>query len=128
MEDLSRKISELLSDPQTMEQIKGLAGMFQASAPSPETAPPPTAAPVSTAEPPSGGLPDTHMLGMMMKLAPLISSFRDEDDSTRLLKALKPFMHEERAGRIDGAIRLLHIMKLLPLLKSAGLEGLLWNG
>ena len=57
MEDLSRKISELLSDPQTMEQIKGLAGMFQASAPSPETAPPPTAAPVSTAEPPRGGLP-----------------------------------------------------------------------
>ena len=28
MEDISRKINEILSDPEMMEQIKGLAGMF----------------------------------------------------------------------------------------------------
>ena len=59
---------------------------------------------------------------MFMKLAPMLQSANREDDSTRLLKALRPFMHEERAARIDGAIRLLGIMRMLPLLKGAGLS------
>lgn len=131
MEDLSRKITELLADPQTMEQIKGLAGMFQqGSAPSQEVshaaASAPTPAPPmnisQAADKLSGGLPDTAMLGMVTRLAPLLHSFREEDESTRLLQALKPFMHEDRAKRIDSAIRLLHIMKLLPLLKGTGLD------
>lgn len=123
MEDLSRKISELLGDPQTMEQIRGLAGMLGQSAPSSEAAPPPAEKSTAVSDtPPVSGIPDANMLGMVMKLAPLFQSFRDEDESTRLLRALKPFMHEERAKRIDGAIRLLHIMKILPLLKGSGID------
>ncbi len=121
MEDLSRKIGELLGDPQMMEQIKGLAGMLQSSSPPHDV--PPSAASVSTAAaPPESDMPDANLLGMVMKIAPLLRSFRDEDDSTRLLRSLKPFMHEERAKRIDSAIRLLHIMKLLPVLKGSGIE------
>ena len=45
-----------------------------------------------------------------------------EDDSTRLLRAVKPFLKEERARRVDGAIRLLSIMKILPLLKNSGTD------
>ena len=51
-----------------------------------------------------------------------MKSMDREDDSTRLLRALRPFLHEERSRRLDGAIRLLGIMKVLPLLKGAGLE------
>ena len=43
MEDISRRISELLADPQTLEQIKGLAGMLGqggSSQPSDESHPP----------------------------------------------------------------------------------------
>ena len=137
MEDLSRKISELLADPQTLAQIKDLAGMFQqggagASAGAPSSAvssaaPAVSSAPVVSSAIGSGtgmtdGFPDAAMLGMVKRLAPLLHSFREEDESTRLLQALKPFMHEERAKRIDGAIRLLHMMKLLPLLKGTGLD------
>lgn len=118
MEDLSRKISELLSDPQALEQIRELTGMLgqsQEKSEQLEQREAPKAAGQSLS-----GMPDPNMLGMVMKLAPLLQSAKEDDDSTRLLKALKPFMHDERAKRIDGAIRLLGIMKLLPFIKSAG--------
>jgi len=122
MEDLSQRISELLSDPSTMEQIKSLTGLFgQGSQNTDEKA--------SVSRPAQqqensllGSMTDPGMLNMMMKIAPLMQSLQGDDDSTRLLRALKPFMHEERAKRIDGAIRLLHIMKLMPMLKTAGIE------
>lgn len=118
MEDLSRKISELLSDPQALEQIRGLTGLLGRSSEKQEQ---PEHNDAPKTEPDSfSGMPDPNMIGMVMKLAPLLQSAKQEDDSTRLLMALKPFMHEERSKRIDAAIRLLGIMKILPLLKSAG--------
>ena len=125
MEDISRRISELLSDPQTLEQIKGLAGMLGqgaggAAQPSAESVPSAEASYRKPQQPDS--MPDPDMLGMVMKLAPLFKSMDRDDDSTRLLRALRPFLHEERSRRLDGAIRLLGIMRMLPLLKGAGLE------
>ena len=46
------------------------------------------------------------------------SSFNEENDSTRLLNALRPFLSEKRRVRIDGSIRLLSLMRILPLLKG----------
>ncbi len=109
MEDLSRKINELLSDPGMMEQIKGLAGMLGEKPPAAEPKP----------EVPSL---DPSMLGTVMKIAPLLQSAGGDDDSTRLLRALKPFLKEERAKRVDGAIRMLGLMKMLPLLKESGIS------
>ena len=122
MEDISKKIGELLSDPSAMQQIRELAGTFGAGKSGDEgtrqqtmhdRAPEPVSQTAS---------PDPNMIGMMMKLAPLLSSANRDDDSTRLLQALRPFLHEERLKRLDGAIRLLSIMRLLPLLKGMGLE------
>ncbi|MBQ5563106.1 MAG: hypothetical protein IIT39_06945 [Clostridia bacterium] len=118
MEDISRKINEILSDPEMMEQIKGLAGMFGQGSESSQP---------KKAEPPSNSLaslnmPDPNMLGTMMKIAPLLQSMGGDDDSIRLLKALKPFLKEERSKRIDGAIKMLGFMKILPLLKSSGIN------
>lgn len=111
MDDLSRKLQELLNDPSAMEQIRELTGLFgtkQEEAPAPPQ--------------PSASMPDPKLLGKFMQLAPLLGSINREDDSTRLLRALKPFLHTDRAKRIDSAIRLLGIMKLLPMLKGAGLD------
>ncbi len=117
MEDLSRKISELLSDPHALEQIRGLTGLLGQTPDKPEQ--PQHKETPDPADKSFSGMPDPNMIGMVMKLAPLLQSAKEEDDSTRLLKALKPFMHDERSKRIDGAIRLLGIMKILPLLKGA---------
>ena len=115
MDDLSRKIGEILNDPSALEQIKELTGLLGVG----NTEQKSDAKPVSVPAP-AGSMPDPSMLNMVMKLAPLMQSANSDDDSTRLLRALKPFMHDERSKRIDSAIRLLGIMKLLPILKGSG--------
>ena len=115
MEDLSRKINELLGDPQMMEQIKGLAGLLGQSQEQPKPEPQNNISPLGSAV-------DPNMLGTLMKIAPLLQSAGGEDDSTRLLKALKPFLKGDRADRIDSAIRMMGFMKMLPLLKNSGIN------
>lgn len=39
-------------------------------------------------------------------------------DDTALLKALRPYLHGEREKKLDEAIKLMELSRLLPLLKS----------
>ena len=121
MEDISKKIGELLSDPSAMQQIKELAGMFSRSQESSGSVSQP---PVQQSIPvpvQSQAVPAKRRLLQRLYLPPAVPK-PGEDDSTRLLRALRPFLHEERSKRLDGAIRLLGIMKLLPVLKGMGFE------
>lgn len=115
MADLSDTIGSILNDPSAMEQIKALGGMLGIGG-SDSPAPPPP-------KPESAGISaiDPGMMGMMMKLMPLMGKFNEENDSTRLLYALRPFLSEKRQSRVDSAVRLLSIMRVLPLLKESGL-------
>ena len=128
MDDLSQKITEILGNPETMQQIQGLAGLLGQSGPSHSFPSSEQSEPKTPPEPSFDGggnaneLIGSEMLGTVMKLAPLLQSVGSDDDSTLLLKALKPFMHSERAKKIDSAIRLLGLMRMLPLLKSSGIE------
>lgn len=114
MDDLSAKISQILSDPQALEQIKGLGEQLGiANTYNPE--------PKKIEDQPSSNLnfsPD--MMGMLSKLAPLMSNMNKEDDTTRLLNALRPFLSDERQKKLDEASKLLKMMKLLPLIKDFG--------
>ena len=68
--------------------------------------------------------PDT--IGMVAKLAPVLSQLNREDDSTRLLMALRPLLGEERRRKIDEAVKILQLMRLLPMLRDmGGLPGLM---
>ena len=110
MDDLAGKLSELLNSPEGMERIKNLAGMLGQSAPSePPAASSPSGSPL--------GL-DGDMLKTVMKMAPLLSNFRQEDDSTRLLRALRPMLGHERQEKLDQAIQMIQMMRVLPLLKG----------
>ncbi|MBE6823623.1 hypothetical protein [Clostridium sp. KNHs216] len=120
MDDLAAMLGELLKSPGAMDKLKGLAsGLLGGAAAEPAAggdAPPP--------EPPDGGSPlgiDADALQMMTKIAPLLSSFRQEDDSTRFLHALRPLLSEERQKKLDEATKLLQLMRLLPLFKSSGI-------
>lgn len=119
MDDVAAKLSELLGSPGAMEKLKGLAGLLggAASEPAADLPPPPP-------EPDNSGAPlglDTDALQMITKIAPLLSSFRQEDDSTRLLHALRPMLSPERQKKLDEAIKLLQLMRMLPLFKSSGI-------
>ena len=61
------------------------------------------------------------MLQTVMKLAPLLSSLNQEDDSTRFLHALRPMLSNERQTKLDQASKILQLMRMLPLLRSQGI-------
>ena len=153
MDDLNQQIQQILSDPQSMQQLQAMAaslGLGGASSPAVTTqnAPQPQATPTpppqsmpdlsgllatlgggTTAAPPAngglGGLsPD--VLQTVGKLAPLLSQVNREDDSTRLLRALRPLLSSARQQKLDEAIKILQMMRLFPLLKNSGLSSLLF--
>ena len=113
-DDLQEKLSKLLSSPESMAKISGLLGSLGGTPPPPaEAAPPPPSPP-----PAAGGSPEGIDIA---KLLPLLSGFSGDSDVSRLLRELKPYLHGERAGRLDGALRMLQLSQVLPLV--SGLTG-----
>ena len=194
MDDLTDKISKMLSDPETMEQIKGLAGMLgqNNSSQEPSGALPAAASTEQGAsennkgggldlsalsgllsgaagekkgggpdlsalsgllsgaagEKKSGGPDLSALSGLLsgaaggkkgggllgagdllsglsgdtlqsiMRILPMLSEVNKEDDTSRLLNALRPFLGPDRRKKLDESAKMLHMMKLLPLLKG----------
>ncbi|MBQ3202419.1 MAG: hypothetical protein IJB36_02115 [Clostridia bacterium] len=113
MEDLSEKLTQLLSSPEGMSKIQSamaaLGGMMGEEAPPPAPAPSP---------PPSADLGID--MAAISKLLPLLGNLNQENEDTRLLAALRPYLHGQRAERLEESMRLLRLMKLLPLLTEGG--------
>lgn len=110
MDDLNEKLNRLLSDPEGMAKIQSMMTALGGGDPPP--APPPPA----VTEPP----PD---MAMLTRLLPVLSGAGTDNEDTRLLAALKPYLHGERAKRLDESMRLLRLAKLLPLLQEQGVLG-----
>lgn len=109
-DDISGALSKIMSDPEAMKEIQSLGQMLglggeAASEPEPEV------------EAPISG----EALGAITKLVPLLNMTKEEDDTSRLLAALRPFLGEEKRRKLDAAKRMLRIMKLLPALKEGGI-------
>lgn len=119
MEDLVGKIMEMMNNPESMEKIKGLTSMLKASesaaAPEETTT---SAPPDPESEPSAMPAIPAETLQSVMKLMPLLSSMNKEDEYTRLLAALRPLLSEARRHRLDEAVKMMQMIKLLPLLKS----------
>ena len=107
MDDLASKLTELISSSGNLESLKGLTGLFDKKPPLDEQAPNPDHNPQQT-----------DMMQKAMKIIPLLSSTSKDDDSTKFLLALKPLLSESRRKRIDESIKMLHMIRLIPLLKS----------
>jgi len=118
MDDLSSKLNEFLKDPESMEKIKSIAAMFGGSGAA-ENPAPAAAPPVQENAGPPPVDPDT--LRTIMKIAPALSHFRQDDDATRLLRALRPLLGEAKRKKLDEAIRLMQLSRMIPFLKNSGL-------
>ena len=139
MGELEEKLENILGNPQAMAQIMSLAqslnlGGSQNQAPSPDAAgdaPPPqpqdgaagASPPAPSPAPPatpggSGGL--GGLLGALGGLdgntlsaaASLIGQFTD-DKRTALLAALRPYVREERYAKLDKAIQIAKLSRLI---------------
>lgn len=118
MDDFSSMLNNFMKDPANMEKIKSLASMLDGNG-GHNPAPPPGEPAQKNAQPSDGAYQDA--VQTMMKLAPLISKFRQEDDGTRLLRALRPFLNDRKKKKLDEAIRLMQIVRLIPFIRRSGL-------
>lgn len=103
--DLNGLLGDLLSSPDAMEKLQEILSSL-GSAPPSEGTPSPVPA-----------LPGGDMMGRLM---PLLSAMNGggEDQNVALLKALRPYLHGGREQRLDQAIEMLRLAKLLPLLNK----------
>lgn len=106
--ELNDLLGGLLSDPSTVEKLGGLLSSLG-------NAPPPAPA-VETAPSGEGAL--------LTKLLPLLIGNARGSDSheVTLLRALRPYLHDGREKRVDEAIEMLRLAKLLPLITGKGGE------
>ena len=131
--DFEETLNQILSSPQAMEQIMSLAGSLsgelggqnapaqgdgdapqQAQGSGDGTIPQPVQGEGSPGLP--AGFPalsgmDPALLGRFL---PLVKVYQQGgDDKTRLLEAMRPFLKPERAGKLDQAIRITRLSRVI---------------
>lgn len=125
MGDFEAKLEQVLNDPKAMGQIMALAQSLGGDSQPP---PPPPAPPEGTTppgEPPEGGsMPelDPKLLGGMASLMGQLG--QGDDRRTALLNALRPFLKPERYARLDQAVQIARMSRMvraaLTLLRPEG--------
>lgn len=119
MDDISEKISELLNSSDGMERLKSVAESILGDDNK-------KASPKSEEKGEEGfSIPNNLLenIGNMqgiMRIANILSK-EQQDSRIDLLRALKPHLSKERATRVDKAISLLKVARLLPILKEEGI-------
>ena len=117
MDDLAGMLSQFLSSEDGMNQVRAFASALGLDAPKADAptangdAAPPSAP--GAASPP----PDANTMLLLQQAAGV---FQKNDANTDLLRALKPHFSPERAARVDDAIRILQLLRLLPILTAGG--------
>lgn len=118
MDDLTGKINELLSDPESMEKIKNLAGMFTASSASGGTQ---SSDNQSRQDNNSGGDNFPIDPAMLLKIKSALDIMKKDDPRVDFLLALKPNLSDPRQKKVDEAIHILKLLSLAPMLREQGI-------
>ena len=129
MDDIASKITELLNDPEGMQKISSMANTLMQSNNDNTNNISDIISAVNTKQNEDNSADnfsiDPMQMGNIMKMMSLIKQQNTDDDNTRLLLALKPHLSDERKKKVDKALSLLKIAKLLPVLKESGIMNLL---
>ena len=120
MPDLQEQLNKILSNPEALKQVQSLGEQLGLGGSNPPPKPPQPAPP-----PQQNSLQNNMMSGDMLKLfskiAPLMSTLKNDDETTVLLHSLRPFLSPERRDKLEKAEKMLQLLKLLPLIKDNGL-------
>jgi hypothetical protein len=141
--DLEEKLNSILGDPQAMSQIMSLAQSLRGSAPPSSAEPlpeknnePPPAKGGSPASSPDlsallgslmGGSSDASASGsggldprLLTMATQVLSEYQSGDDSrTALLQALRPFVKEKRYAKLDKAIQIAKLSRMIRVALDA---------
>ncbi|MEI3103600.1 MAG: hypothetical protein V8S97_05325 [Oscillospiraceae bacterium] len=108
MSELEEKLNALLSDPNSMAQVMQMAQQLSGAMGEQKAAPPPPAPPPGPDLGAALGGLDPKLLG---KLLPLAGELGTENSAAlQLLQALRPFLKEEKQGKIERAARLARLI------------------
>lgn len=137
MSELEEKLENILGNPQAMAQIMSLAqslnqggsatpagdGAQAQETTSADASPPASATPTPPQPPASARVPEGGLGGLLGGLDPnmlsaaagLLGQFNGGDDDRRvaLLTALRPFVREQRYARLDKAIQIAKLSRLI---------------
>ena len=117
MEDIAKKLAELLDSPEELESLMGMAQTLLGTPPDGET---PGESNAGSTD--SGGLNlSSNEMAALMKMLSAFKGGGASDDRVRLLMALKPHLSGERRKKADQAAKMLRLVPLLPLLKESGI-------
>ena len=146
MEDFAAMITQFLNSEDGMNQLRAVSSALGLPDPSASLGQAqagnfvPPAQPVASEQTSGGSVPYFSSgsssqanvppldLNTLMLLQRALSAFSQDDTNTQLLRALKPHFSEERAKKVDDAIRILQLIRLLPLVKDFGLFDRLKGG
>ncbi len=131
MDNLEELLGSVLSDPDTMAKLRDTAKQFgidtdallSGAGSSNEREDEDSAADISAAALPSsgsGGI-NTDMISAITKITPLLNKLNEEDDMTRLIHALRPYLSGDRRKKAEEADKIIAVMRLIPLLKNTKL-------
>lgn len=121
MDDLQQKISQILGDPQAMEQVKSLGNMLGLAPPDAQNTNLPAQPQPQKMQSSVDGMMSPDTIGTITKIMPILNSLKQEDESTRLLVALRPFLSTEKQRKLDEARKMLQLLRILPMIKNTGL-------
>ena len=116
MDDLSSTLSNFLKDPESMGKIQEMANsLFSENAKNTDGGTKNT-----VAEKPNILGDDGIDISAITKIVGLLNTNRS-DHRASLLLALKPHLSDERALRVDKAVKILKLVSLIPILKEQGM-------
>ena len=115
MADIQDKINEILSNPEALRHVQSLGEQLGLSGNAPEKPQPPEKK--NELSLPTDFMND-DIAKSLIKILPAVKSIGCEDDTTRLLNALRPFLSCEKQEKLDKAEKMLKLFKILPLLKD----------
>ena len=114
MDDLESKLGEILSNPQMMQQIMGLAQSLGQ----------PSEKPGANA-PPSGmnALPSIPDLAALQTISGVLSQSNMDAQQQNLLRALTPYLNQERIRKLEKAMRAAKLAKMASaFLENGGIQ------
>ena len=128
LDDLADKIQSILSDDESMRQIKELADMLKSDDAGGNSASADTYYNEQSMNNNDNNSDDSGFdfgsllggidLGMIMQL---MSAFTSSDKNSDLLLALKPHLSDEKQQKVDKAIKMLKIYNMYQIIKENGM-------
>lgn len=114
MNDFEDKLETILNNPHAMEQIMSLAKSLGGSASTPTNEDEPERqSPGSPFDFPDIGSIDPKLLSAVASL--LTKSQQGDDQRVALLQSLKPFVKEQRYAKLDKAIQIARLSRLIRM-------------